>query len=894
MEKRLSVRCRAVLAIVCVTVWSCRPTAAAETLVPPDKFLGHAVGADYELANWEKITQYVRHVGEASDRVNVRELGQTTEGRPLVLVEIASADAIGELDKHRRNQRKIADPRLIADEAEERQLVENSKIVVLINCNLHSTEVASSQMAMELLYDLATGNSPQIQEILERAIILLIPSANPDGLDKVIAWYERSRGQPWEGTGMPWLYQTYAGHDNNRDWFMLALKETRLVTQMLYREWFPTILYDIHQMGNKSVRFFVPPFHDPKNANVHPLIDQSLLIIGGHMASELGREGKKGVIHGAMYDNWWAGGFRTTPYRHNIVGVLTEAASPLVATPIFQRKSELEGVRRGLPEYTMTTNFPDPWPGGWWRLRDVVDYEKIACMSLFTLAARYREMFQDNYIRIGREAIERSKTEPPFAWLVPPDQRDPHTAAQMLEILHTGGVEVCQAEASFVADGAEYPAGTFVMYCAQPYRAHLNDMMERQVYPDRKRWPGGPAEAPYDIAGWTLPLQMGVRHVAVARPFECKARSLSEIPMPRAQVRGPEDAKHYIVLAGTNDDFCLANRLHKAGIPFDIYASEQDWRLGDGTKVPAGSLVIHDAVRFRGNMQSLTEGLANQIVGLSRIDRSTTEGVLSAPPPRLGLYQPWTANIDEGWTRLVLENFEFPYTSVHNAEIRAGRLRQRYDCLVLPSLSTSSILTGQPSDTTAPEYVGGIGKEGIVSLQEFIREGGTMVCIDQSCDFAIEHFNIPVRNIVKETSSKEFYCPGSVLRVSVDPNHPVGWGMPEWISAYFSRSQAFELKKPSSKEKDPRHPAARFPASVVARYSDTVLLESGWILGKKVIADKPAVVEVEYGAGRIVLFGFRVQHRAQPHGTFRLLFNAIQRSTLKESERSAKDRTPSS
>jgi len=850
--------------------------AGAEGPMPPAQFLGHPVAADYTLDRWETIVAYFRHVAEHSGRVRLQTLGPTTEGRPLILAVISEPATMGQLGVHQQQQRKIADPRRIASEDEAQSLVQHSKVVVLLNCNLHSTEIASSQMAMELLYELATDRSRRVEEILQGTIVLLIPSANPDGLDKVIDWYERSRGKPWEGSGMPWLYQKYAGHDNNRDWFMLALQETRLITKVLYEEWFPTIVYDIHQMGNSGARFFVPPFHDPKNANVHPLIDQSLLIIGGHMAAELAREKKSGVVHGAIFDNWWAGGFRTTPYRHNMVGILTEAASPLIATPVFQRKSELRGASRGLPQYAMSTSFPDPWPGGWWRLRDVADYEKIACYSLLTLAARYHEMFQGNYLALGREAIHRGRHEPPFAWLVPLDQHDPGTAAKMLAILQATGIEIHRATAPFQADGITYPAGTHILYCAQPYRAHLNDMFERQVYPDRSATPGGPAEPPYDIAGWTLPLQMGVRHLAVSQPFEAAAERLDRVTPPPAHWSGPPDAAHYVVPRGRNDLFRLVHRLNRRGWNYLIYTGRKPLTLEGGTNVPPGSLWIPIAESQRQEFRTLVEGLSLHLAGLA--EPPTGKEWQPGRPVRLALYQPWTASMDEGWTRLVLDDFECPYETVHNSQIQAGRLEDRYDCVVIPSIGLRTLLDGREPDTTEPAYVGGVGLSGVLALQDFVRAGGTLVCIDESCALPLSRFNIPVRNRLQGKPSSEFYCPGSVLRVWVDNTHPLGYGLPSWISGYFVDSQAFELI-PSDRGND-RAPANRYPAQVVARYGDTVLLESGWIRGGALIADQPAVVEVQYGQGRIVLLGFRVQHRAQPHGTFPLLFNAILRSTL--------------
>ena len=843
----------------------------------PEAIIGYEVGADYKLARYQKIREYFEHVAKNSRRVNLREIGPTTEGRQMFIAEVTDNAAPDRIEQAMKIQKQVADPRLIKDQQHERDLVAHAKVVVLINCNLHSTEIASSQMAMELLYDLATGTSPEIQEILAKTIIVLIPSANPDGLDKVIDWYERSLGKPWEGTGMPWLYQKYAGHDNNRDWFMLNLQETRLVTGVLYEQWLPNVVYDIHQMGNTGARLFVPPFFDPKNPNVHPLNDHMMLIMGGHIAAELTRAGKKGVLNSAMYDNWWEGGFRTAAYRHNITGILTEAASVLIASPVFQRKSDLRGGTRGMPDYAIATNFPEPWPGGWWRLRDIVEYEKIACMSLFTLAARYHDLIKSNTIKQARDAIEKGKTEPPFAWLVPPDQTDARTAAEMLSVLHTTGIEVHRAEAEFSADGVPYPAGSYILYCAQPYRAHLNDMMERQVYPDRSAYPGGPPEPPYDTAGWTLPLQMGVRTVSVNQPFESRAVKLDAVPLPRGQVTGStQETRGYIVHAGPNDNYRLINRLFKAGISFRTVSSAARWKDATGEDVPSGSLFIPDANRVTTAAPELLEGISALLLGVPQDSSQVKTALMDVSPPRLGLYQPWTAGIDEGWTRLVLDKFEFAYTSVHNAEIRAGNLRERYDCLVLPSVSSGSIVKGQAVDTTEPQYVGGIGSEGIVALQSFVQAGGTLVCIDRSCNLPIEHFNIPVRNVLDGKPSKEFFCPGSILRVWIDRQHPVGYGSPEWVSAYFANSQAFELvEEPKKEQKNSRSPDARFPARVVARYSDTVLLESGWIRGEKLIADKPAIVEVQYGAGKIILLGFAVQHRGQPHGTFRLLFNAI-------------------
>ncbi len=876
----------ACVATGCVTT----PTVRGSGMQPsadiptPAAIIGHEVGADYKLARWEKIVTYFDLLGRSSDRINVRRIGDTTEGNPYLLCEISSAETIARLDEYRALQARVADPRLIADPAERDRVELKAKTTIIVTCGLHSTEVAASQMSMELAYDLAVGNDPRTREILDNCIILLVPSANPDGHNKVIDWYEANLGTQYEGGRMPWLYQKYAGHDNNRDWFMLNLKETRLLTQVLYYEWHPTILYDIHQMGNRGPRFFVPPFFDPVNPNVDPLIHQSLLIIGGHMATELQERGKTGVVFKAIYDNWWQGGNRTTPYRHNVVGILTEAASAKIASPVFKEHGELRGGYRGMPDYSPAVNFPEPWPGGWWRLRDVVDYEKIACNALFTLAARYRDRFIANHMALSDKALRLGAEEPPYAWLIPPHQRDPGAAAHMLEILQLSGIEVHRATAPFKADGVEYPIDTFVMLAAQPYRNHLKDMMERQEYPERRQYPGGPAESPYDAAGWTLPLQMGVTAIEVAAPFDgLLERATDFATAPASPLAADIDGvTTWALKRSSNDDYRTANSLMADGEPLFILTSEFQ-------NAPVGSLVV------RLSSDKLAQRAYANLIPLS----SMPDGDLirEMKPPRTALYQPWTSSMDEGWTRFVLEEFDFPYTTIHNAEVRAGNLGDRFDCIIVPSQSLNSILNGVSDKRMPPPYSGGIGLDGAMQLERFVQAGGTLVLMDSATELATDLYRVPVRNVLDDLPSDEFFCPGSLLRIRVDSSHPLGYGFGDEAAAYFRRSQAFVTGKaalqPGDRDDEPDDTApppmtddeieaklAAQPVTTVARYSDNIVLLSGWILGEEHLRNRAAICEVEYGTGRIVLFGFRVQHRGQLHGTFKFLFNAIYGSTL--------------
>ena len=847
------------------------PHAAAADIPSPESHLGYRPGADFRLAEWATVADYFRKVDRASDRVAVRELGRTTEGRPYIVAAVSEPETIADLGRYQRLQRRLADPRL---DAAGDDPVAPSKAVVLITCSIHSNEPASTFMALELLHELATRDDPDTREILRNTILLLVPSANPDGIDKVAAWYERSKGHPWEGSGMPELYHKYAGHDTNRDWFMLNLQETRLLTRLLYREWCPTMLYDVHQMSARGPRLFVPPFHDPINPNIDPRVAQGLLLVGAHMAADLAAAGKNGVATEAIYDNWWNGGNRTTPQRHNIVAVLTEAASVKLATPLFLDKAELTAGLRGFPDHRPSVNFVDPWPGGWWRLRDIVDYELICARSLLTLAARYKDRFQGNLRAVARDAVARGEREPPYAWVVPRDQPDPGRAAELVRILHETGIEVKRAKSAFDVGGAPVSAGSWVLPAAQPYRAHLKDMMERQVYPARFG-ANGAAEPPYDVAGWTLPLQMGVRVLQVDRPLSVETDPLDRIEPIRGTIAGANEPRFFRINGAANDDFAVVNELLKAGVAVERVVDPHD---ADGL-VP-GVFGIEASARSRAVLGRLMPELSSRIDGVAGFfaPRVPREARAVLETLRVGVYQPWAPSIDEGWTRFVLERFRFPYLTLHDADVRAGDLAERIDTLVLPSVEPKVLRGGYAQNETDPAFVGGLGPEGSAAIRSFLRAGGTLVCLARSSEYAIEELGLPVRNVLAGVKTSEFYGPGSIVRLEVArPTHPLALGYRGDVAAYFDRSLAFESSD------------AKRPVDIVLRYASTNPLESGWLLGPEKLQGKAALVEVPCEGGRVVLFAFPPQNRGQTHGTFRLLFNALFRGASENAQRPVVD-----
>jgi hypothetical protein len=834
---------------------------APPTVPAPATVLGFRPGEDNRLAPWSKLVECAKAIDDASDRVAVRELGTTTEGRPMIVAIVSSADTIRDLDRHQALQRTVALPGRPGGETIEDEAARSSKVVVLITCTIHSTETASALMAVELLHDLATGDDPATREVLDNTILLLVPSVNPDGIDIVAEWYERSRGTPWEGSGLPRLYHKYAGHDTNRDWFMLNLAETKMLTQLLYKEWFPTITYDVHQMGSKGARLFVPPFHDPINPNLDPRVSQSIAVIGAHMASDLATAGKKGVLTGALYDNWWNGGNRTTPQRHNMVGVLTEAASVRMASPIFLEDRDLGQPGRGFTDHKPAVNFVDPWPGGWWRLRDIVDYEKICARSLLTLAARYRTSFQKQYLDMGRSRIAEGRSRPPFAWVVPANQDDPNRAGDMVRILMETGIEAKRSKAAFTASGATFPAGSWVLPADQPYRLHLKDMMERQVYPDRLTATGA-AETPYDVAGWTLPLQMGVRGVPIDEklPADLALETVATVEPVKGRIEGRANPTSYVLPNRTNGELSLIWKLAGAGAELRL---AREPVATEGRRFESGAIWMTATPAALAALERHLPGSGAVAFGTARVIEGGWPGPAIAPR-RIGVYQPWVPSMDEGWTRLVLENLGVPYVTLHDADVRAGGLRDRLDAILVPSIDARTLRSGHATNQTEPAYVGGLGAEGSAALKAFVETGGVLVCLEESCRYAISELALPVREVLGGLKSSEFYGPGSIVRVEGRQGAwlPVLAGMPAGWSAYFDRSLAFA----SDDSKN---------VPLTARYALSSPLESGWLLGPTKLEGQGAIAEVPRGSGRVVLFGFPPQHRGQTAGTFRLMVNAL-------------------
>ncbi|MCS7364096.1 MAG: M14 family metallopeptidase [archaeon GB-1867-035] len=806
-----------------------------------EEFLGFKIGEDKKLANWNQIVEYFKKIGELSDRVKVEVLGLTTEGNEFILATISAPDNLRNLEKYRKIQMKLHNPEGLSEEEAEK-LIEEGKTIVLVTCSIHSTEIAASQMSMELLYKLATENSEEVKEILDNIIFLLVPSLNPDGIIKVVEWYKKTLETKYEGSRPPYMYHKYVGHDNNRDWFMFTQVETRLAVEKIHNLWHPQIVYDLHQMGSYGARFWLPPFIDPIDPNVDPILQQEIVFLGSSMANELIGKGKKGVACHTIFDAWTPA--RAYQHYHGGVRILSEAASVKIATPIEIKKEELEE-RRGFDPKAQRWNNPNPWLGGKWTLRDIIDYELIAVMACLRNAAKYRKIWLYNTLQIFKKALNPEKG--PYAFLIPPNQRDLYNTYWLLEILKTGDVKIHKAKKEFEAEGITYPAGTYIIYYAQPYGCFAKTLLEVQKYPELKE------AKPYDLTAWTLPLLMDVKVITVNKKFEAEVEEVAEVKMPSGKIVGDEKAKYYAFTPKSNASYKLAATLLKEG--FKVKRATKPIKV-DNEELPAGAFIVTGNEKTRERISQLLKELPIKVYALNEIP---TNELVEIKLPRIGIYQSWFPIADEGWTRFILEKFGYPFETIHDKDIRRGKLNDRFDVIIIPSQKLENIIEGRKEEDYPPEYCGGIGEIGVENLNNFVINGGTLITLNQSCMLPIKKMWIPVSNALEGVSEEEFYVPGAILRAIVDNKHPIGYGMPIDAAVLFVNSPAFKCQE----------------KYVVARYPPTNPLLSGYILGDKYLHNLAAIVDIPKGKGRIILFGTPVQFRCQTPGTFKMLFNAL-------------------
>ncbi|MEQ1921801.1 MAG: M14 family metallopeptidase [Pyrinomonadaceae bacterium] len=772
----------------------------------PKDVLGFTPGDDRKLASWAQIVDYFKKLDAASDRVKFEEIGKTTMGAPFVYATISSPENLKNLEKYKQINAQLADPRtikkvplrngramaadLIAD-----MHIREGKTIVLITCGVHSTEVGSTLSSMLIAHRMAMVDHPDVKKILDNTIILLVPSLNPDGVDIVKNWYDKTLGTKFEGTEPPELYHKYVGHDNNRDWYAFTQVETQLTVDKIHNVWHPQIVHDIHQQGAFGSRLFLPPYMEPVEPNVPKQIVEGYTELGNYMADSMRSVGYQGITTNSTYDAWTPA--RAYSHYHGGVRILSETASARLATPITVTYDQLRS-GEGYDVRKESANFGPVWRGGEWNLRKITDHMTTAANALLFHAATNREKWLTRFYEIGKEAVRPRKNGEEFGFLF--DQFS-LGGEQFRGILEFAGVKVTETN-----DGA-------LVRFDQPYGAFAKTLAENQKYPDLKNERGEPIP-PYDVTAHTLPLLMGgINPKLVRAPYRIK---------------------------------------------------KPTWGSSGADFGPCSKINNH-----------------------------------------IGLYKSFVPSMDEGWTRFILEDsferFCLQSFSIGNREIkdysqlsktfnrprlvtqynRPVPVLENYGTILFPDQSPAQILNGYAKGSMPDEYTGGVGKEGVENLKKFVEAGGTLVFMNRSSNFAIEQFNLPIKDVTRGLSRKDFYIPGSILRTELRSDHPITKGMPRESIAWFESGPAFEPNTggagSGTAPPTPWQLIKNSDIRVIASYptDPSKILLSGWALGAEKIAGKAALVEVRVGKGKIILFGFRPQYRGQSLATFPLLFNAI-------------------
>jgi len=855
-----------------VTIVSGTYKLSGQEIPNPNEVIGFEIGSDFHLATYEESITYFKKLAKASDLVEMRYAGKTSEGRDWSYVLISSPENLKKIEHYKSISQKLAHPQGLSEEMA-KQLAEEGKAIIDISGGLHASEVAGAQHIITLAYELVSkANDKKFKTILDNVILVLWPSLNPDGQDIIANWYLGNVGTPYETAPTPWLYQKYVGHDNNRDAYMLNQLESRVVGRT-WREWEPNIIHVHHQSSPFPTRIWLPPFAEPIAPQTPPLVAREVNMIGMAMAQELETEGLPGAVHmGKGFDAWYPGYIDYMPVMQNIPSFWTETALYRYATPHFYTIRDFPKDRADL---RIESLYSSPWKGGWWRLADAMQYMQTASIAVLDYAAKYKETLLFNKYQAGVTTIEKYKHEPPYAYFIKQDQRDPVRPVELLKRLAFNGIKISQLDKAVFFEGMNYPKGTWVIPMAQEFGELARQLMDVQEYPDLRESPDGPLEQPYDAAGWTLPYQMELEVIAAMSPLtaEINATLIPVKGTALAKDQGEEidlSKVDFIGGAGYNTNEVAAGivplpgSLKGSGGTLFLNPKENNTFKVLGEAINKGLPIVYDSKKQtygiknvnRSQMQKWVNDYAvNGVMGSSNSKAKVTA--------RIALYDPWTASMDMGWTRWLLDNFGIPYTAIRNADVINGNLSERFDVVLLASERPGTIANGFTKGMAPPQYAGGLKGQGIRNIESFVSKGGTLVCLNKSSDFAINELHLPVVNSIKNLERNEFFTGGSILEVEHNNLHPVMAGMPDKSGVFVFDSPVFQTLD-------------GFKGEVLARYQEQGSpLLSGYLVGEEYMNKNAAALDVQYNKGHVILFGFQPQWRGQPMGTYRALFNAL-------------------
>jgi len=856
-------------------------SADAQKSIMPTEYFGFKPGTDRMLFDYEQLVGYLQKLDGLSDRVKMVDIGESPQGRRMYIAFISSEANIGNLGRLKEINRRLAlDPGIPA--AERETLVQEGRVFFLATLSMHSDEVGPSQAAPEIAYDLAFSKDPQKVSWLENVVYMMVPSHNPDGMDMVVHHYNKLKGTRHEGRPVPGVYHKYVGHDNNRDFVTLTQSDTRAIARIYNLDWFPQVMVEKHQMMSNTARYYVPPSHDPIAENVDADLWNWTGIFGAYMIKDMTAQGLSGVVQRYVFDNYWPGSTETCIWK-NVIAFLTEGASALDATPVFIEPNELVAYGKGLSEYKKTANMPLPWPGGWWRLSDLVQYEISSTMSIIKAAAMNRSdilVFRND---LCRREVERGRTVPPFYYLLPQDQHDKSELVALVNLLKEHGVEVYRLAEAITCGERNYHAGDIVVPLAQPFRPFIKEVLEHQEYPVRRYTPGGEIIEPYDITSWCLPLHRGIKAVEIKERLtglEAKLQKIDGVFSLAGSV--PVGVRAAVFTVNANESYKVAFRALGLGLKVERLTKET---VIDKVLVPAGSFVIS-----RDNEAAFQKLVADLTVSPLFLTGPVSLETQAIKMPRLALVETPFHDMDAGWTRYLFDTYHIPYRLVVPADFAKTDFAANFDVVLFPDNSESLLMTGKFKyegryyiSGYQPQYTKGIGKEGMERLMTFLTGGGIVVCWGESVDVFLttlemplggkekEEIQLPVENVSAKLKKDGVKCPGTFMRATFLADHPLTLGMEEKSGIFFSNGPVFETLLPNT-DMDRR---------VIAAFPEKKIALSGWCEKEEKLANRSLLVWVRKDKGQWVFFGFNPQFRASTQVTFKLLFNALLLPALK-------------
>ncbi len=881
---------------------------SAQTVPSPKDHFGFQIGDNYHLATFTQTEAYFKKLAAASNKVKLQVIGKTEEGRNQYMLIVSDPSNMRLLEKYKSISQKLARAEALTD-AEAKELAKEGKSVVWIDGGLHATEVVGIHQLIQTLYTVLTRDDEETKRILKSTIILFV-HANPDGQELVSNWYMRNADTLKRSTeNLPRLYEKYIGHDNNRDFFMLNMSESKNMSRQLYIEWMPQILYNHHQTGPPGTVVAGPPYRDPFNYVYDPLLVTGIDALGAAMSNRLNAENKPGYTmkSGSVYSTWWNGGLRTAAYYHNIIGLLTE----IIGSPT---PSKIPLVPQRLIPNSAT---PYPIAPQQWLFKNSIDYSVSLNYAVLNYASRYKDELLFNIYKMGRNSIEAGNKD---YWTLSPtkvellneniktdkrdtkndtvalDQfskvyknatlRDPRgyiitadqstTAVSFINILINSGIKVQKANAAFSVAGKNYPAGSYVVKTNQAFRPHVIDMFEPQDHPNDFQYPGGPPVRPYDAAGWTPAFTMGLQFDRILEDFSGPFENIpyGAIQKPVGKMDNTNaNATAYRFSTNDNASFIAVNDLLKAGAL--VFKNKENFTVTVSEK-------LNDANSFHKLITTLSQ---EQGVHFTATKINTNENLVAIKPMRIGLWDRYGGSMSSGWLRWIFEQYHFPFELTYAKEIDAANLNNKFDVLVfvegaIPSLKAeaSPWEEKEPKEQDIPEeFKPRLGKitaqKSIPALQSFLNNGGRIITIGSSANLAY-HLNLPVRNaLVEMVNGKErplpgekFYIPGSVMQIELDNNYAPNWGMNKKADVYFSASPVFKLSPDAIAQKS---------LTPLAWYATTNTLRSGWAFGQAYLQDGVAAFEAKIGKGSLYVYGPEITFRAQTHGAYKLLFNQL-------------------